>query len=66
LALETSLLDGTSAAGCLVVHDPLFAENREKGCEERGEEADVEEALSGNDNGPGVRCEHRLHLNNEG
>jgi hypothetical protein len=44
----------------------LFAENREEGCEERGEEADVEEALSANDNGPGVRYELRLYLNNEG
>jgi hypothetical protein len=41
VALETSLFHGPSPPSRLVVHDPLFAENREEGCKERGEEADV-------------------------
>jgi hypothetical protein len=66
LALESSLLIGTSAAGCLIARDPLLAEDRKEGCEERSEEADVKETLSANDNGLGIRCELRLYLNNEG
>jgi hypothetical protein len=31
LTIEPTLLDGTPAPGGLVVHDPLLAEDREKG-----------------------------------